>query len=348
MSEHPPPANRLTEPGGTGHPEIDELAAYADSEIDVGGAGLVRAHLADCADCAADLAALDQARDQLAGLASPSMPADAIARLDAAIARAGAAPPVAATVLPSRTARRTPGWATGAAAAAVIALVAAVAVGALTRVRGNSKTTTKEVAAAVLSGASGRRYVSGTNYTRASIAKQVSAVLGSPAHDGSVLEAPSAFAGDEASDAAAATASAGASAAAAAPTPAAAGSPRKSSPTAADSAPSAAAELQASALPVAPPATPPATPSVISAAAPPADLSALRSDPARLTRCIQSVTEGLTEPLAIDFAAFEGRPALAIVLPTKTPGVTDVFVVGGECGAGADATVLHYARVSAG
>lgn len=56
--------------------------------------------------------------------------------------------------------------------------------------------------------------------------------------------------------------------------------------------------------------------------------------------------EAPVEPLAVDFAAYEGRPALAVVLPDPDPAKLSVFVVGPECAA-ADASLLHFVRVDA-
>lgn len=329
MSEHPPPADRPTGPGGGGHPEIDELASYVAGDSDVAGLDVVRAHLAGCEGCAADVAALALVSTQLAHLAVPPMPADVATRLDAALMRAGSAAPVSATVLPNRATRRGAGWATGAAAAVVIALVAVVAYSTISGSRDSAKPAA--TAASSFGGArTGRIYNSGTNYTDAAIIQQVRAVLRTPAK---AQLAPEPFAGGVKSAPAAASSDARADALAA-PAASPLGTPSSSSAAASASSTAAAAGESLSAAPL--------------SLVPPADLTALRSDTARLARCVFSVTAGLVQPTAIDFASYQGRPALAIVLPTKTPGANEVYVVGGECGAGEDAAVLYYATLPAG
>lgn len=50
------------------------------------------------------------------------------------------------------------------------------------------------------------------------------------------------------------------------------------------------------------------------------------------------------EPLALDYASYDGAPALAVLLPDPDPAKVAVFVVGPEC-AQADPRLLHYVRV---
>jgi hypothetical protein len=50
-----------------------------------------------------------------------------------------------------------------------------------------------------------------------------------------------------------------------------------------------------------------------------------------------------TRPLAVDYARYDGQPALAVVLPDPDPAQAAVFVVGADCGA-ADADVLLFRR----
>lgn len=383
MSEHPSAADRPTGPGGSGHPEIDELAAYAAGDLDAAGRVLILDHIRSCAACTGDVLALERATARLGELVAAPMPADVAARLDAVLAREASSPgaagltstgaAVAGTVLPTRLRRRTPGWASGAAAAVVVGLLAAVVFGSINRSASKQDTARSNTAAAPTA-ALGRRYASGTNYTAAGIREQVAAVLAVPT-DARVGLGAAAKAGGAATSAAAsqefsaaasstAAASAGSEAASSSAPEAQAAAP--AAPSAASSASataSAAAGLLESSASAAPAPTSAAAADAKSAAAlsgdtsaatsapasaPPADLSALRDDPARLARCIESVTGGLTRPIAIDFASYDGRPALAIVLPTSSPARTEVFLVGGECGAGADATVLHYATLQAG
>lgn len=70
----------------------------------------------------------------------------------------------------------------------------------------------------------------------------------------------------------------------------------------------------------------------------------------RPTEALASCVAGLTDvndtqpPLAVDYARFEGRPALAVVLPASNPAKVDVFFVGPSC-TQADADLVHFARV---
>ena len=73
----------------------------------------------------------------------------------------------------------------------------------------------------------------------------------------------------------------------------------------------------------------------------PDPLARLR-DPAELAGCLSALTgpdvEGV--PLALDYASFEGAPALVVVLPSTRPDRVDVYTVGAGCRAGDDATLL--------
>jgi hypothetical protein len=65
-----------------------------------------------------------------------------------------------------------------------------------------------------------------------------------------------------------------------------------------------------------------------------------------LASCLASLTDpsnpGL--PLALDYAQFQGQPALVVVLPADKADKVDVFVVGAGC-AQADAKVLFFTRL---
>ena len=78
----------------------------------------------------------------------------------------------------------------------------------------------------------------------------------------------------------------------------------------------------------------------------PADpLAALRSTTG-LATCLNSLTDPADSglPLALDYATFEGRPALVVVLPTHQADKVDVFVVPPGC-ANADGNVLYFRRL---
>lgn len=90
-------------------------------------------------------------------------------------------------------------------------------------------------------------------------------------------------------------------------------------------------------------AAPPAA--AMSAADP---LERLRT-PDGLAQCLVGLQatpdEAPIEPLAVDFATYEGAPALAVVLLDPDPTKLAVFVVGPQC-AQADAQLLHFVRVT--
>ena len=80
----------------------------------------------------------------------------------------------------------------------------------------------------------------------------------------------------------------------------------------------------------------------------PADdpLARLR-DPGELAGCLAQLLPPGEDvlPLALDYAAYDGQPALVVVLPgSGAPDKVDVFVVGAECRPGDDRT-LFFARL---
>ncbi|MCW2606441.1 MAG: hypothetical protein JWO60_1134, partial [Frankiales bacterium] len=89
-------------------------------------------------------------------------------------------------------------------------------------------------------------------------------------------------------------------------------------------------------------------------AAPPAGASTRTSpdplarlrEPDELAGCLAELSgpdaDGV--PLALDYASFEGRPALLVVLPSAREGKVDVFAVAAGCRAGDDQT-LYFSRL---
>lgn len=77
-----------------------------------------------------------------------------------------------------------------------------------------------------------------------------------------------------------------------------------------------------------------------------ADPLAPLRDTAGLARCLSSLTDpsesGL--PLALDYASYQGTPALVVVLPSSKPDKVDVFVVPVGC-ARADGALLYFTRL---
>ncbi len=61
-----------------------------------------------------------------------------------------------------------------------------------------------------------------------------------------------------------------------------------------------------------------------------ADALARLRDPSSLQGCVAAVAPA--GPLAVDYASFEGRPAVLLVLPGSRPATVDVVAVGPDCG----------------
>ena len=77
----------------------------------------------------------------------------------------------------------------------------------------------------------------------------------------------------------------------------------------------------------------------------PDPLAALR-ETAGLATCLASLTDPSESgiPLAVDYAQYQGKPALVVVLPSSKADKVDVFVVPAGC-AKADGTVLYFTRL---
>lgn len=94
-------------------------------------------------------------------------------------------------------------------------------------------------------------------------------------------------------------------------------------------------------------ASQPGAPSVTDGRAESTDALAALREPASLASCLASLSDvddpGI--PLALDYASFEGQPALVVVLPTTRTDKVDVFVVGAGCSQ-ADAKVLFFTRLT--
>lgn len=71
-------------------------------------------------------------------------------------------------------------------------------------------------------------------------------------------------------------------------------------------------------------------------------------EPAALASCLQALLppqDDTARPLALDYAAYGGQPALVVVLPASdTADKLDVFVVGAQCAVGNDST-LFFTRL---
>jgi anti-sigma factor RsiW len=186
MSEQTPPDDRPTGPVAGAHPDVDELSAYVDGELDTARAREVGAHVAACAGCTDDLRALRLVAAELAALPAPTMPADVAARLDEAIARErGAQPARGGDVLPGKR-RASPGWATGAAAAVAVGLLAVIGIGALSKMGGGDMKPESGSAPAAQRDSAAEAaptavYFSGTEYSQERLERQLAAVISRPA-----------------------------------------------------------------------------------------------------------------------------------------------------------------------
>src|SRR5919197_6434579 len=102
------------------HPELEQLSAYLDDELDAAARSALEAHVTSCAECRTTLDAL---RSTIADLAT--LPAVAPTEQDSWALRAA----IASARAPSKRWQRA-AWAAGAVAAAAIAVVAVVRPGA--------------------------------------------------------------------------------------------------------------------------------------------------------------------------------------------------------------------------
>lgn len=146
------------------HIPVDDLAAYAASDLDATTAVAVEAHLVLCAQCRSDVEAITAATAALTGVDRPVMPTDVAARIDAALAAERVAP--GADIVPLAPRRRRPSLAGIAAVAAAVALVAAIGVPFVTRGSSHKANTTAAPAKAVVT----RRLSSNLDYTHTTLA----------------------------------------------------------------------------------------------------------------------------------------------------------------------------------
>jgi hypothetical protein len=148
------------------HVPVEDLAAYAAGDLDATAAVAVETHLVLCAECRADVDAVNNATAALAALDHPAMPADVAARVDAALAAAAIAP--GGDVLPLvPKKRRGPSIAGLSAVAAGIALVAAITIPLVSRPHADKANTALGKGATTTTT---RRLDSGLDYTHTTIA----------------------------------------------------------------------------------------------------------------------------------------------------------------------------------
>ena len=291
------------------HLDLDALADVAAGESDATG------HLAGCPSCTSRLGELTAAEQRvsaaLGGLAPPALPDDVATRLTAALA---AEPPL--SVDPSSRAASVtalpppaPGrrWLPAAAAAAVL-MVSAGALGLAFLPEGGGDE------ASIAAGAGGPALPaseSGTDYAdEAAVARALPAVLGGTA-DAADLSLESG--GNRSRSFSEGGTSAG------------------------DSEMSAESSTDGTVMD---------GPAPAAAAVP--DLARLRT-PEGLADCLRALLppeEPDLQPLALDYAQYEGQPALAVLLPDPDPEKVAVFVVGAGC-TQSDENLLQFLRLDA-
>lgn len=353
-----------------------DLDALADA---LAGVSTGEQHLAGCASCASRLRELEAAegavRVSLAGLREPEVPAGLADRITAALA---AEPPLVpaqdrpagASAGPGSASASDLGSASGAASAASGSPAGAdvTPIGAARsnrRVQPGRRTAwLAPVAAAVaLLGVGGLGYAVLTGGSGSDSAA-TSVTAAAPAAAPALPAIPTSSSGLDYADTTAATASlpavlrgglapaAGGTAdtySKATSSPAGTASTSGSAATGGGQAPvpapSAAAEPEGRG---APPASGLSRATALSLSSLPADPLARLREPAGLESCLAALLspdEPGTRPLALDYARYQGAPALAVLLPDPDPGKVSVFVVGPDCVFDSD-DVLFFSRLT--
>jgi hypothetical protein len=308
------------------HLSLDALADLLAAE----GSAADEAHVAGCAGCAGRLDELATAEVEvaavLAALPAPAVPADLAARLGAALAAEPAlvpAPPgegpvalgegarasgATVTAFPDAAPRRRRAWLPAAAAAAVLVVGGALVVPSLLGGAGGDDASTSAAGGAeAVADPFGdlARNETGTDY----------------AADGSLAASLPALLGGSATPLTAALSTEAAPA----------GEDLSGGAAAAPAAPEAALEQRAA---------------QDAGAADPA-LDRLRT-PEGLASCLTALLppdDDDLRPLAVDYAAYQGQPALVVLLPAGgAADKVDVFVVDAECAVGDDRT-LFFTRL---
>ena len=330
------------------HPELEDLAGLLDEPDDGPAERGLAAHVAGCPRCQADLRALRTVQQTLRALPAIPMPESVAARLESAVrastsgpygesdAESDAEPDGEPYSEPERTlpaaasSRRRPrtAWqlphmsaAAGIAVLLIIALGTGIAVMATRGGSSNGKTSSASGGSAA-TGASTIVTASGADYRQATIRSQVAALVvervpGSTAKFSGLQP----LAGDVAAGKAAVPSRTQESSAAAAAGGFAAASPQAPQALTADSA-------------IAPARNAPGGP---------------LANPAALQACVRALNGGTPiQPVLVDYARFDGRPATVIVLPSpQSPTKLAVWVEldGSDCATKGE--TAYYGSLSA-
>lgn len=319
------------------HPELEDLAGLLD-EPDGGPAEpRLAAHVADCPRCQADLRALRTLQQTLRALPAIPMPASVAARLESAV-RAGAAEadsePTTLPIEPTMHRRARAAWhlphlsaAAGVAVLLIIALGSGIAIMATRGGSSNGKTATSSAGAGAATGTSTIVTASGADYQQATVRSQIAALVVERVPDSTTR-----FSGLQPL--------AGHAAAGKAAVPSA----------------SAASSASAGGLAEAGPAQPPQATQAGPALAADSGVAPARTapggplaDPAALQACVRALNGGTAiQPVLVDYARFDGRPATVIVLPsTQSPTKLAVWVEldGSDCATKGE--TAYYGSLSA-
>lgn len=319
------------------HPDLETLAGIADADDPAAlsppasaspDGSAVLDHVAGCAACTADIAAIRDVRETLRSLPPVPMPPEVATRLEAALL-AAREPVTNITPFTSRAATKTARaarWRTIplSAAAAVVVLAALVVGGVvgLGHVGNNSekRSVTAAAPAAAATSADQTTIASGTSYTSDQLRTQVAAIVSSR-----VPGAAQRYPGLNDPDLALAAAGGSAPAAAAA----------SSAPSAA-SAPTAAAAPRTEAARSGPPFAAAASSAAATGATTHANALAPNSitaptgplaDPAALASCIRALAGKAEQPVLVDYATFDGVPSTIIVFADPdVPNKLDIYV----------------------
>lgn len=325
------------------HLDLDALADALAAESDLAGSGSP-SHLVGCPTCTSRLSELRGAegsvRASLSKLTDPSMPAGLVERITAALAAeaplagrgaidhsaaqdTARATPGGATVTPLRPPRR---WAPAVAAAVMVVAVGGLGYAVVSNNGGGDDASTTSADSAAAPAAPEAASLppiptseSGTDYAQqARIEAALPGVLaGGVLRDLSQAETFSANGG--------------------APQPAASDAPM---PDPSGALPGTRRSGSAPTLPVSGGGSGAASKDATD------PLAALR-EPVALEACLSAVLppeEPGVRPLALDYATYQGKPALAVWLTDPDPAKVSVFVVGPQCSA-ADAALQFFTRV---
>lgn len=327
------------------HLADDELADLDADLLDPVEADEARAHLATCPECADRFAELGELRSLLRADDPGPMPDDLVARLESALAEAGAAPRFAASSGAATTA--------GAAASSGAGISSTTAASSGT---GMTTGTAAFVGAGASGGSGGAGGSGGTGGSGATVTplhreRRVPAWLSAAAAIAVVVGVGAlgvrALGG---SNSGTSSSSGGMSSGAGAPQ-AARGSAPGVAPTASgrDYSPATVAadtRLLLSGGGPAPDVRGSAPESAPADGSTPTALAGLSGS--GLAACVGQLSDGTPQrPLAVDLASWQGSPAAVIVLPAATadPAYVDVWVVGPACGGPGGADVRHFQRV---